>query len=103
MTDDRERRVKELRAKLSDALQRRAVIQAELDYHGAHIADVRKVLGNPFFYESDRPEHADQSEDQFTGTRSHEPGLGLLTELQAVKAEIDALLADLHALRLEPK
>ena len=75
---------------LSEAQQRRSATQRELESHAASLSEVRKKLGNPFFYASVPSDHP-QSQSHFTGYGSHEPGLRLIRQWQDAAKEIETI------------
>ena len=85
MMDDSTRN--DLFVKLADAKRRESVAQQQLREHTANIEEVRKELGNPYFY-SGRPADTPESEAKFTSWKSHEPAFRLWQEWQDVSGEI---------------
>ena len=73
--------------RLTNAKQRLADVQSEVEAHVANIEQVRHDLGNPYFF-SPRPADHSESQSKFTGYASHEPGLALIREWQIVREEI---------------
>src|SRR6267142_150027 len=94
--DDEERtaRIARLLRRFAEATARKAALISEAQQFDARIGEVRKALGNPFFYSggsSAPPENADKSIVNFTGYKSHEPGLRLIRNLKEANHEVDAL------------
>ena len=57
---------------------------------GDGIEEVRKALGNPYFY-SGRPAYDPESEAHYTVTRADEPGLQLVRDYQETAREVAAI------------
>ena len=91
--DDRMRN--DLLAKLAELRKRKAVSVEQLQEHAANIEEVRKKLGNPYFY-GRRPDDDPESKARFTGYESHEPGLRLLRECQEVSQQITTVRQQLR-------
>jgi hypothetical protein len=85
-----------LLAKLSEAKRQQADAAQALQAHGARIEDVRKELGNPYFY-GGRAADDPESETRFTGYKSHEPGLRLIRTWQDACREVEAIKGQLRA------
>lgn len=96
MRDDEERKatIDRLLQKFAEATERRAALVSEAKEFAARIGDVREALGNPYFYSGGnygRPENADESIANFTGYKSHEPGLRLAQRLNDANRELSTL------------
>lgn len=77
----------ELLAKLADGRARATQVRDQLKTYAATITDVRKALGNPYFYggrSADDPE----SEAHYTGYKSFEPAFQLSHDLRAIRREV---------------
>ena len=102
MTDEeRAAKIERLQLKFSEATARRTALTSELQEVAAKIGEIRKALGNPFFYSGvkhGRPENADKSIVKYTGQKSHEAGLRLVGDLRGVDLELNALQQQLHDL-----
>ena len=96
--DDRTRN--DLLAKLATAREREAVARQQLQTHASNIDQVRKELGNPYFY-SGRSADDPESEAYFTGYKSHEPALTLLREWSGMVRQIAAIRKELHDAGIE--
>jgi hypothetical protein len=83
--DDQNRN--DLLAQLVDARKRETHTRQQLRAHIADIEQVRKKLGNPYFY-SARPAEDPESEAYFTGFKSAEPAFALWPEWQEVSREL---------------
>jgi hypothetical protein len=77
----------DLLAKLADAERREALAVEQLKAHAGGIENIRKRLGNPYFY-GGRPADDLESEAHFTGYKSHEPAFALWRKWQDVSREI---------------
>ena len=55
----------------------------------ATFGDLRRRLGNPYFYSGKGgARHVGETVAQYSGYKSHEPGLALVQEAQALQREI---------------
>ena len=82
----------------------KAALVSEAQHFAAKIGEVRDKLGNPFFYSGGnyrRPENADESIANFTGYRSHEPGLRLVRAIKDVDRELNTLRAQLREMGVD--
>jgi hypothetical protein len=85
----------DLLVKLEELGQRKAASARQLRVHAANIEEVRKALGNPYFY-GGRPDDDPESKARFTGYESHEPALRLLREWQEVSQQITTVRQQLR-------
>ena len=106
--DDEQRsaRIDQLLLRLAEVQAQKAALVSEAEDFAARIGEIRKSLGNPYFYSGghrDRPEHADESIAKFSGFKSHEPGLQLVRRLKAANRELSTLREQLRGsgLRVE--
>jgi hypothetical protein len=76
-----------LLAKLSDLKRQQGQLKQALQAHGANIEEVRKSLGNPYFY-GGRPTSDPESTAHYTGYASHEPAFRLLREYRTIANEV---------------
>jgi hypothetical protein len=81
--------------RLSEAKERQFQLGLRLRAHTDSIEEIRKTLGNPFFY-SGRPEGDPESKSQYTGYASHEPALQLMSEYQEVTKEVESIQGQLR-------
>jgi len=88
-----------LRAKLLDAMERRSRIEQQIQAHVDNIQDIRKALGNPYFFHP-RPADDPESQARYTGYASHEPGLQLMHAREDVERQIADILNRLTGLGL---
>jgi hypothetical protein len=88
-----------LQAQLLDAIERRSRIEQQIQAHVDKIQDIRKALGNPYFFHP-RPADDPESQARYTGYASHEPGLQLMQAKQDVQEQIAELLNRLSGLGL---
>jgi hypothetical protein len=86
--------------RLSEAKGRESQLLLRARAHADNIEEIRKTLGNPFFY-SGRPEGDSESKSQYTGYASHEPALQLLNEYQEVAKEVEAIQSQLRDAELD--
>jgi len=91
-----------LAARLAEAWQRESQLIVRVRAHAENIEEIRKTLGNPFFY-GGRPEEDAESKSRYTGYASHEPGLQLMRECQEVAREIAAIQGQLAAAGRDPQ
>ena len=91
--DDRTRA--ELSAHLAELKTREAHARQRLQTHGASIDQVRRELGNPYFY-SGRPAGDAEIEARFTGWKSHEPAFQLWQEWQDVSRQMKTIRRQLR-------
>ena len=101
--NDEERTVEidRLLGRLSEAKKRKAVLVSEAQDFSAMIGDIRAAFGNPFFYSGGnhrRPENAEKSIANYTGSDSHEVVLPTVLGLVRVNQELDAIREQLRAL-----
>jgi hypothetical protein len=99
--DERTAQIDRLLRSFSEATARKAALMSEAREFDARIGEVREALGNPFFYSGEnwgRPENADESILNFTGYKSHGPGLWLVRRLQDVNRELSTLREQLRDL-----
>jgi hypothetical protein len=89
-----------LLTRLSEVKARESHLLIRLRIHSESIEEIRKALGNPYFY-SDRPEGDPESKSWYTGYASHEPGLQFLREYQEVAKEIESIKGELRAAGLD--
>jgi hypothetical protein len=89
-----------LMTRLSEAKDRESQLLLRVRTHSDNIEEVRKTLGNPFFYDG-RPEGDPESKSRYTGYTSHEPGLQLVRECQEVAKEIESIQVELRAAGLD--
>ena len=87
-------------SRLSEAKDRKSQLLLRVRTHIDNIEEVRKTLGNPFFYDG-RPEGDPESKSRYTGYTSHEPGLQLVRECQEVAKEIESIQVELRAAGLD--
>ena len=80
----------QLTARLSQAKARAAALILDIQWRAASIQVTREALGNPFFY-SARPEGHPESRANFTGYKSHDPGLALMLEFRRITKEITTI------------
>lgn len=90
-----------LMTRLSEAKERESQLLLRVRTHGGNIEEIRKALGNPFFY-SGRVEGDPESESRYTGYTSHDPGLQLVREAQELAREIESIRGELRAAALDP-
>jgi len=101
---DREERVQEiarLKRHLADLQERDAELESSLTEHAKSFREVRARLGNPFFYSGGRhgrPENATKTVANYTGYKSHGPGLALILERSAINREMKTIRDRLLAL-----
>jgi hypothetical protein len=98
MMDDRTRN--DLLAKLVEARERAAMALQRLRLHDANIKEVRKALGNPYFY-GGRPDDDPESEAHFTGSKSHEPALQLILDWNDASRQVAAIRNQLRDVGIE--
>jgi hypothetical protein len=91
-TSEIERLVKEF----AGATARRRALLEELQEFAARIHEIRAAFGNPFFYT--RPENADESVSNYTGSSSHEVVLPTALALRRVDQDIRRLKTGLRGL-----
>ena len=91
-TSEIERLVKEL----AEATARRGALVEEAQEFAARIHEIRAAFGNPFFYT--KPENADESVANYTGSSSHEVVLPTLLALRRVDQDIGRLRTALWGL-----
>jgi hypothetical protein len=96
--DDRTRVA--LMTRLREAKERESQLLLRVRTHADNIDEIRKTLGNPFFYNG-RPEGDPESKSRYTGYTSHEPGLQLVRECQEVAKEIESIQVELRAAGLD--
>jgi hypothetical protein len=99
--EERTAKIDRLLRRCSEATNRKAALMSEAQEFAARIGEVREALGNPFFYSGEywgRPENADESIVNFTGYKSHEPGLRLVRGLQDANRELNSLREQLREL-----
>jgi hypothetical protein len=85
----------DLRAKLGELEKRYTASVQQLHALGATMEEVRKELGNPYFY-GGRPDDDPESKARFTGYASHEPGLRLWREWREVSRQIRTIRQQLR-------
>lgn len=90
----------DLLVKLEELEKRKVVSVEQLRVHSANIEEVRKALGNPYFY-GGRPDDDPESKARFTGWKSHEPALRLLRECQEVSQQITKIRQQLRETDIE--
>ena len=101
--EERTAKIDRLLRRFSEATVRKAALMSEAQELAARIGEVREALGNPFFYSGEnyeRPENAGKSIVNFTGYKSHEPGLRLVRSLDHANRELSALREQLRELGL---
>jgi hypothetical protein len=98
--DDRSAEIERLTRSLSDARVREATLAVKVREYEATLTERRRELGNPFFYSGKQP-HPGKTVAQYTGYKSHEPGLALVRAAQALQQEIQSILDELRALGVE--
>jgi hypothetical protein len=79
-----------LLAKLSEAKTHEQRAREALHAHARDIDEVRKRLGNPYFYTA-RPAEDPESEAHFTGYKSAEPGLQLMHAWREAARELETI------------
>jgi hypothetical protein len=92
--EERTAKISRLLQKFSEATARKAGLVLEAEEVAAKIGEVRKSLGNPYFYSGGnygRPENADESIAKYSGFKSHEPNLGLALAFLEVDRELSTL------------
>ena len=90
----------ELVAQLAEVKDRLSELQSTIKAHAANLPEIRKNLGNPFFY-SGKPEGDPESRSRFTGYASHEPGLERIREAQELSKQIDKIEVQLRGSKLD--
>ena len=99
--EERTAEIDRLRRRFSEATAQKAALMSEAQEFAARIGAIRETLGNPFFYSGEnweRPENAGESIANYTGYKSHEPGLRLVRRLNDVNRELDTLREQLREL-----
>ena len=99
--EERTAKIDRLLRGFSEATERKAALVSEAQQFADRIGDVREALGNPFFYSGrnyERPENANKSIVNFTGYKSHEPGLRLVRNLNEADRELNAIREQLREL-----
>jgi hypothetical protein len=91
-TSEIERLVKEL----AEATARRGALVEEAQEFAARIHEIRAAFGNPFFYT--KPENADESVANYTGSSSHEVVLPTVLALRRVDQDVRRLRTALRVL-----
>jgi hypothetical protein len=89
-----------LMTRLSEAKERQSQLLLRVGRHADNIEEIRKTLGNPFFYGS-RPDDDPESKSRYTGYTSHEPGLQLVRECQELAKDIESIQRELRAAGLD--
>jgi hypothetical protein len=92
--------IERLKHSLSDLRTQETALVAKLREFDATLTERRRELGNPFFYSGKEP-HPGKTVVEYTGYKSHEPGLALIREAQALKKEIQRILDELRSLAVE--
>jgi hypothetical protein len=90
-----------LLAKLSELKRQQGSLKQALQAHAANIEEVRKKLGNPYFYRS-RPASDPESSAHYTGYASHEPAFRLLRECKTAANEVRDVQQTLRQGGIEP-
>jgi hypothetical protein len=85
----------DLLARLSDAQTREKHAREQVQAHARGIDEVRKTLGNPYFY-SGRPPDDPESEAHFTGYQSHEPAFQLMRAWQDAARDVKTIQRQLR-------
>jgi hypothetical protein len=99
--EERTAKVDRLLRSFSEATARKASLMSEMQEFAARIGEVRKSLGNPFFYSGanhGRPEKADKSIAKYSGYKSHEPALRLIQGLHDTNLELSTFREQLREL-----
>ena len=86
--------------RLSEVKERESQLLLRVRTHADNIEQIRKTLGNPFFYDG-RPDGDPESKSRNTGYTSHEPALQLVRECQEVAKEIESIQVELRAAGLD--
>ena len=99
MDDDSERtsEIERLVKELAEATARRGALLEEEQDLAARLPDIRAGFGNPFFYT--KPENADESISNYTGSSSHEVVLPTALAPWRVDQDVRRLRAALRELR----
>ena len=97
--DDRTRN--HLLAKLSEARTQEQRAREALRAHVRAIDEVRRRLGNPYFY-SGRPTDDPESEAHFTGYRSAEPALQLMSDWREAARQVTTIQHQLRDAGFNP-
>jgi hypothetical protein len=86
--DDHERaiEIERLFKELAEATARRGPLLEEAQEFAARLHDIRAAFGNPFFYS--KPESADESAANYTGSSSHEVVLPTVLALKRSDQDI---------------
>ena len=92
--------IERLKRSLSDLRTQQTALVAKLREFDATLTERRLELGNPFFYSGKQP-HPGKTVAEYSGYKSHEPGLALIREAQALQQEIQSILDELRALGVE--
>jgi len=87
--------------KLSNLKRQHDQLRQALQADGANIEEVRKRLGNPYFY-GGRPASDPESSAYYTGYASHEPAFGLLREYKTIADEVRDVQQTLRQAGIEP-
>ena len=96
--DDRTRN--ELSANLAELRAREARVRQQLQTHAANIDQVRRELGNPYFYTGEAAGEA-EAEAHYTGYQSHEPAFRLWQERQEIAQQIAVIRKQLQDAGIE--
>jgi hypothetical protein len=89
-----------LMARLADAKAREAQLVIRVRAHADNLDELRKTLGNPYFY-SPRPDADAESKSRYTGYTSNEPGLRLARECLELAKEMASIKGALRAAGLD--
>ena len=101
--DDGERAVEidRLLERLSEATKQKAALVSEAEDFAAMIGQIRTAFGNPYFYSGgnrERPEHAEESRANYTGSNSHDLVLPTVLAIVRVDGELRAITQQLRTL-----
>ena len=95
--EERAARIEALLLKFSQAMTRKAALEAEAIAFQSRLREVRAAFGNPYFY-SGQTSHTSESAARYTGYRAHDPGLRIVRRFTAIERELSALTEELRAL-----
>jgi len=96
----RHEEIARLHRQLDDAQAKRAALLDEVIHLTAHIPEIRRAFGNPFFYS--HPEEPDEGIVNYTGTSSHGVGFSTLVAWRRAEREIGSLKEQLRQLGVDP-
>lgn len=89
--------IERLKRSLEEARARQVTLALKTREFEANLVEHRRKLGNPFFYSGKQP-RSGKTIAEYTGYKSHEPGLALILEAQALQREIETILDELRQL-----